>query len=233
MLYFLIGALTSLVTLIILSIVIPAGETFAWVQSYLPSIQAVGSLAILASATVALSLFRATTKRHIDEDKFKSSEVFLSEAKSQLEKAYQLFSGGNDDLAPENTRVHWLTVARMIVRYNKIKKLIKEPPHIDIIEENEEFWRHKFYTLLNRYSEELTFNYFMSPDHKYGGDKTDIKSIAVIFDFAAWKGPDPLNEIDDIQLFADRIKLHDHFGLQDYLKKDGYWDKVLEKQSAK
>ncbi len=233
MLYFLVGALASLVTLIILSIVIPTGETLAWVQSYLPSIQAVGSLAILASATVALSLYRATTKRHIDEDKFKSSEAFLSEAKAQLEKTYQLFSGENDDSPPENTRVHWLTVARMIVRYNKIKRLIKEPPHIDIIEENEEFCRHKFYTLLNRNSEELTFDYFMSPEHRHGGNKTDRKSIAVIFDFAAWKGTDPLDEIDDIQLFADRIKLHDHLGLHSYLQEDGYWGKVLEAQGAK
>jgi hypothetical protein len=185
MLYFLIGALASLILLILLSVLIPAGETFAWIQSYVPSIQAIGSLAILASATVALSLYRATTTRHLKEDEFKASEAFLSEAKALLEKTYELFSGEDDDAPPKNSRVLWLTVARMIVRYQKLKELITERPHIDIIDENEEFWRYKFYSLLDRNSEALSGNYFRSPDDKHGGNKTDKKSIAVIFDFAA------------------------------------------------
>ena len=124
MLYFFIGTLASLVTLILLSVLIPAGDTFTWVQSYVPSIQAIGSLAILASATVALSLYRVTTSRHLNEDKFKASEAFLAEAKTLLDKTYALFSGGDDNALPENSRVMWLTVARMIVRYQKLKKLI-------------------------------------------------------------------------------------------------------------
>lgn len=233
MLYFLIGALVSLVLLILLSVLIPSGQTFDWIHSYVPSIQAVGSLAILASATVALSLYRTTTTRHLQEDKFKASEAFLSEAKVSLEKIYELFSGGDEDVPPENSRVMWLTVARMIVRYQKLKALITEPPHIEIIEENEEFWRYKFYSLLDRNSGALSRNYFLSPEHRHNGNKIYRKSIAVIFDFAAWKGEDPLDGIDDIQLFADRIQLHNHLGLHDYLQKDGYWDKVLEVQSAK
>jgi hypothetical protein len=190
-------------------------------------------LAILASATVALSLYRATTTRHLKEDEFKASEAFLSEAKALLEKTYELFSGEDDDAPPKNSRVLWLTVARMIVRYQKLKELITERPHIDIIDENEEFWRYKFYSLLDRNSEALSGNYFRSPDDKHGGNKTDKKSIAVIFDFAAWNGEDPLKGVDDIQLFADRIQLHNHLGLHGYLQEDGYWDKVLEVQSAK
>jgi hypothetical protein len=214
-------------------VLIPAGETFSWIKSYVPSIQAIGSLAILASATVALSLYQATTTRHLKEDKLRASETFLSETKALLEKTYELFSGGNDGNPPENSRVMWLTVARMIVRYQKLKELITEPPHIEIIEENEELWRYKFYSLLDRNSEALSRNYFNSPEHRHGGNKTDRKSIAVIFDFAAWKGKDPLDDIDDIQLFADRVQLHNHFGLHAYLQEDGYWDKVLEAQSAK
>jgi hypothetical protein len=231
MLYFLIGALVSLISLILLSILIPSGVTFVWVQSYVPSIQAIGSLAILASATVALSLYRITTKRHCEEDNFKSSEAFLSEAKTLLEKTYGLFCKEHDGSLPDNSRVLWLTVARMIVRYQNIKSLITASSHLEIIEENEEFWRYKFYSLLNSNSEGLSKNYFMSPEDKHGGNKIDRKSIAVIFDFAAWKGSDPLDTIDDIQLFSDRIRLHDHFGLHSYLQEGGYWDKVLEVQS--
>jgi hypothetical protein len=230
-LYFLIGVLFSLVSLILLSAWLPTGETFVWVQSYVPSIQAMGSLAILASASVAVSLYRATTQRHIKEDAFKASEAFLSEAKTQLEKTYQLFSGGNDDNLPENSRVMWLTVARMIVRYRKLNELIKEKPHREIIEENEEFWRYKFYSLLDRNSDALSRDYFNSPEHRHGGNKKDRKSIAVIFDFAAWQGEDPLDDINSIELFADRIQLHNHFGLHAYLQENGFWDKVLEAQS--
>lgn len=232
MLYFSIGALASLILMILLSTLIPAGETFSWVQSYVPSIQAIGALAILASATVALSLYRATTRRHIEEDNFKSSEAFMSEAKNLLEKTHDLFCGGHDGELPDNSRVLWLTVARMIVRYNKIKTLIKAPSHIDIIEENEEYWRYKFYSLLDSHSAALSRDYFMSPEDPHGGNKIDKKSIAVIFDFAAWKGPDPLDKIDDIRLFADRIQLHNHLSLHGYLQEDGYWDKVLDAQRA-
>jgi hypothetical protein len=176
-------------------------------------------------------LYRATTQRHIKEDAFKASEAFLSEAKTQLEKTYQLFSGGNDDVLPENSRVMWLTVARMIVRYRKLNELIKEKPHREIIEENEEFWRYKFYSLLDQNADELSHDYFNSPEHRHGGNKTDRKSIAVIFDFAAWQGEDPLDDIDSIELFADRIQLHNHYGLHAYLQENGFWDKVLEAQS--
>jgi len=232
-LYFLIGMLFSIITLILLSSFLPVGDTFIWVQSYVPSIQAIGSLAILTSAAVAISLYRATIQRHLKEDKFKASEAFLSEAKTLLEKTYQLFSGGDDEAAPENSRVMWLTVARMIVRYQKLKKLITEEPLLEIIEENEEFWRYKFYSLLDRNSYELSFDYFNSPEQKHGGNKTDRKSIAVIFDFAAWKGEDPLDCINSIELFADKIKLHEHFGVLAYLQEGGYWDKVLLAQSKK
>ena len=129
-----------------------------------------GSLAILASASVAVSLYRATTQRHINEDVFKASEAFLSEAKTQLEKTYQLFSRGNDEALPENSRMMWLTVARMIVRYHKLKELIKEKPHWEIIEENEEFWRYKFYSLLDRNADTLSRDYFNSPEHRHGGN---------------------------------------------------------------
>lgn len=233
MLYFLIGALASLVTIILLSVLIPAGDNFTWVQSYLSSIQAIGSLAILASATVAVSLYRATTQRHNKEDEFKASEAFLSEAKTLLEKTYQLFSNGDDDTPPENSRVMWLTVARMIVRYQKLKKLIIEEPHIEIIEENEEFWRYKFYSLLDRNADALSCDYFSLSEHRCGVNKIDRTSIAVIFDFAAWKGEDPLDDINSIELFSGRIQLHNHFGLHAYLQDDGFWNKVLEAQSKK
>jgi len=225
--------LVSIITLILLSALLPAGDTFVWIQSYVPSIQAIGSLAILASATVAISLYRATTKRHCKEDEFKASEAFLSEAKTLLEKTYQLFSGGDEETPPENSRVMWLTVARMIVRYQNLKERITEPPHLEIIEENEEFWRYKFYSLLDGNSYELSCDYFKSPEHRRGGNTTDRTSIAVIFDFAAWKGEDPLDNVDSIELFADKIRLHNHLGLHDYLQENGYWDKVLLAQSKK
>ena len=127
----------------------------------------------------------------------------------------------------------WLPVARMIVRYQNLKKLITEEPHLEIIEANEEFWRYKFYSILDRNSGALSCDYFNSPEHRHGGNKTDRTSIAVIFDFAVWKGEDPLADIDSIELFADKIRLHNHLGLHAYLQQDGYWDKVLVAQKEK
>ena len=120
------------------------------------------------------------------------------------------------------------------MRYKKLKELIEVESHRDIVDENEDFWRFKFYSILDLNSEALTHRYFISTggDRFGNGSKIDRKSIAVIFDFAAWKGEDPLDEVDDIELFADRISLFNHRGLHDFLGEDGYWDKIMVRKDA-
>ena len=230
MLYFILGMIFTLAMLIVVSSLAPFRCLFPQVNSYIPVIQAIGSLAIFASASVALSLYRATTQRHMKEDAFKSSEVFLTEAKALMDRTYEVFTSNRGDLTlPNNSRVLWLTVARMIVRYKNIKKCIKDDSHIDIINENEEYWRFKFYDLLNTSANEFNSKYFSSPDGEFSSE-IDTKSIAVIFEFSDWKGPDLLKKVDEIEIFAKNSYIHNQFGLHGYLTGIGCWDKVLKLQ---
>ena len=233
MLKFLFGAFSIIVTGVAMAEAIPSGLTDPWAQPYVFSIKDIDSFAILLSALIAVYLYRATIKRHQQEDDFKASEVYLTEAKELLEKTYELFSGGEDGALPDNSRVMWLTIARMIVRYQTLKGLIGVASHKNIIESNEAFWRFKFYSILKENSEAFTSDYFKISKQKYQGDEIDRKSIAVIFDFAAWKGEDPLDGVDDIELFASGGNLlFNYLGLHRFLQEGGYWDRVLKRQVA-
>lgn len=227
MLGFFIGTIITLIIIVCLSIFFPNAVFFSWVQSNISSIQALGSLAIASSAIVAYFLYRATTRRHAAEDKFKASEAFLSEAKLLLEKTYSLFTdNGENTETPRSDRLLWLTTARMITRYRDIKEKITAAAHIEIIDEHEEYWRFHFYKILDENSANFDEKYLGTIN---SGTNVDRQSIAIIFDFAKWNGPDPLDKIDDKRLFASKVLHIDQHGILRYLEQyEKYWGEVLE-----
>ena len=197
MLYFILGVLVSLLIISALSIAFPAVTLFEWAKLNITNIQAIGSLAIASSAVVAFFLYRATIKRHENEDLYKSSDAFLKESKELLEKTYLLFTdNGENTSPPRNDRLLWLTTARMIIRYQNIKEKITFKGHIDIIEEHEEYWRFHFFKLLDENTESFSIGYFQPSGDKYNGFNVARNSIAIVFDFANWNGPDPLEGVE-------------------------------------
>lgn len=231
---FILGCLVTIIVFLITTLFFADSAFFSSPPSYLATIQAIGSIAIAGSAIVAFSLYQRTIHRHLEEDEFKASERFLDESIMLIERAYETFTGNAVEMElPRNSRLLWLTTARMIVRFEKMKKNITVPAHEDIVGEHVEFWRYQFYAILDAYKGDLTFEYLQVGNNMYDGIEIDRRSIAVIFDFAKWNGPDVLADIDDQLLFANRIVQPDQSGVIRFLQqyRDGaYWDEILEIQ---
>jgi len=206
-----------------------AGILFFGESETLRVVQALGSLAIACSALVAYRLYVASTNRHVQEDARAWSAVFLKESKQILERAYEVFSGSGQS-APANDRLIWLSIARMLLRYHALKVHISEPDHQQIMEENEEYQRLRFYVLLDRCKDELDHEYFRGPeDHPQDSDEIDDRSIAVIFNFTRWPDgrPDPIDDVDDVELFAQGAVPITYHGVEAHLsRRQQHWEAI-------
>lgn len=209
-------------------IVLTAGEA-----QLLPSIQTIGSTAVAFSAIVAFCVYLANIRRHQQVDARESSETYLNESLSLLSKAYEIFVREGTD-PPANDRLLWLTTARMIIRFQKMRQRIVEADHIAVVDENEEYTRFKFYTILERNKDNFSQQYFCPSGNHYSGDNVHRKSLAVIYGFACWKKdmPDPLDGVNDIELFARGNLPIYQYGTKEYLESYvDYWQKVQERKA--
>ena len=232
MLGFLIGSISTLIALIIIATLNPDLELFKEILENIAIIQAIGSLSIACSAIVAFLLFRLNLNRHKSEDAYKKSNTFLKEATNNLERVFEIFTDDSENISPpRNDRLLWLTTARMLLRFNKLRQKVNILEHIDIIEEHEEYWRFKFHKLLNENKSNFTKNYFNPSSTFSSGNCIEISSIAVIFNFAQWKegAKDLIEEVDDKLLFAKGVIPINQLGIIEFLKeKEQYWTKVEE-----
>ncbi|MDZ7662951.1 hypothetical protein [Thiohalophilus sp.] len=245
-----IGIILTLITIIIIATISaedPAAAEWSvvkWVNDNHPIFQTIGSLAIAGSAIVAFFLYRLNQARHSHEDKYKASETFLKESIRILERSYEIFTdNGKHIFPPRNDRLLWLTTARMILRFDRLKSRITENEHKEIIDEHEEYWRFQFYKLMDFNNSNFTKAYFCPSGNQYDADTIAINSIAIIFSFAKWKegNEDPLRAVDDKMLFAKGAIPIDQFGVLDFLEGySEYWgevqvmkEEVLAKQEGK
>ena len=229
---FLAGVVVTLIAIIIIAALNTDIAFFSQINANLATFQAIGSLAIACSAIVAFFLYRLNLNRHKDEDAYKESYTFLKEAINNLERAFEIFTDNGTNISPpRNDRLLWLTTARMILRFNKLRSRINISEHIDIVDEHEEYWRFQFYKLLDENKSNFTKTYFNPSGKPHSGECVARNSMAVIFSFTRWKkgAKDPMEEVDDKLLFAKGAIPIDQFGaiefLEDYEK---YWNEVEE-----
>lgn len=209
-------------------IVLTAGEA-----KLLPAIQTLGSTAVAFSAAVAFGLYLLNERRHQQEDKREASKTYLNESTALLDKAYNIFVQKGTD-PPANDRLMWLSTARMIVRFQRMRVRISEADHIAVIDENEEYTRGRFSALLGGNKDKFTRKYFCPSVDLYSADNVSRKSIAIVFGFARWKSdiPDPLSEVDDIEILARGAIPIDQDGVISYLEDYvDYWAKVQARKS--
>jgi hypothetical protein len=209
-------------------IVLNVGEA-----ALLPAIQTIGSIAVAFSATVAFGIYLSTVRRHQHDDAREASKTYLQESVSLLEKAYELFTQKGTD-PPANDRLLWLSTARMIVRFQRMRERISEADHLSVVDENEEYVRLKFYTLLGRNQDNFTQAYFCPSGDLYSPDNVARNSIAVVFGFSRWRErtPDPISDVDDVELLARGALPIDQGGAQAYLEGyTEYWQKVKERKA--
>lgn len=227
---FLSGVAVTFIAIIVIASVYNDVGLFASIYANLSVFQAIGSIAIAFSAIIAFSLYRLNLNRHKDEDSYKASQTFLNEAIKNLERAYEIFTDSGENMSPpKNDRLLWLTTARMILRYEKLKSRITKDEHIDIVEEHEEYWRFQFYKLMDSNKINFTKAYFNPSGKSHSGDCVARNSMAVIFSFARWKegAIDPMDKVNDKLLFAKGVVPIDQLGASSFLEDyEEYWEEV-------
>jgi hypothetical protein len=173
---------------------------------------------------------REEDKAKREEDKRKeASKAFLDESILLLERAYETFTRCGTD-PPRNDRMLWLSTARMIIRFRKMRDRLTEPAHQDVSDEHEEYWRFRFYSLLLENSKNFTTTYFLA-----GGQDMSVidrTSISVVFNFAEWrKGvSDPLDTVKVRELISTEwlFLLQEFQGVRDFLEQDQeHWAEVM------
>jgi hypothetical protein len=187
-------------------------------------------LQIVISALGGFALVFAGLSYYLSAKKFalektsKQSEQYLKEGIGSLERAYSIFTDSNANCSPPRPdRYNWLTTARIIQSYNKLKKHVTLVEHQIVLQEHEEYWRHKFYLTLDS-NDMLSVSYFAKSKAEMAFDSDfanlDLSSLAVIYYFSEWKHDyiDPLDSVETAKLFAYGTILSRHHGLQSYVK---------------
>ncbi|AOT07847.1 hypothetical protein [Pseudoalteromonas luteoviolacea] len=159
------------------------------------------SVATLISIYFAYKSYKASNLKKEDEDKVASDKEIFAQALNSLKWGFEVLSEGGAEKAPKASRLNWLTSARHITRYVELKKLIQTKTYRLICDENEEYWRHKFYVLLDR--QELRCSaYFTSDPSDDWPENIEITSAMVINNFANWQDEtvDPIDVVDREEL---------------------------------
>lgn len=142
----------------------------------------------------------------------KDKEVF-EQAIQSLRWAYETVADGMENGIPDPCRLKWLTGARHISRYYKLKELLLTDTYKLICEENEEYWRHKFYVLLDQKALR-TKQYYMDKSQVEWPENIELTSAMVVNDFANWQESkiDPLDDIDREELIKNGKPFHGKCG---------------------
>jgi hypothetical protein len=167
-----------------------------WFETYvkpvLDTLTAIGTLVALGALVVTV------IKNQRDEDAQKQQDL-LEQCRRTLEWAYDaLMANSNDRDSPAANRLNWLTAARHILAYQDLKKLITVQPQIRIVEDFEEFWRHRFYQALSDVALSK-YDYWAAPDPIL--INIHPTSALILVDFIGW----PETKIDPVDLTDEQI----------------------------
>jgi len=159
-----------------------------------------------------------TWKKNITDRHYTNDKELLEQLKASLKMAYDsiLANNGKDQL-PINDRLRWLTSARHITRYRQLRSELRTNIFKTICDEQEEFWRTKFYTLLEKIDSSRFFSYI--DQERMDEEHIEPKSAAIVLSFSTWKEDleDPIDDLDFEQivvkynLFAPKYQHFKHY----------------------
>lgn len=157
-------------------------------------------LAAVVSAIAAVGAWIWTRNAALLSLRYQESSAYLEECKLALRRAHGALTEGQDvSPIPLPDRLNWLTAARHIQSYKKLKIRVNEKAHREVLESHEEEWRHRFYVSLGRNSSIFPSGYY-SQSAVPEGRRSPIepRSALIVHDFANWPEgkEDPLNEAD-------------------------------------
>lgn len=152
--------------------------------------------------------------------RIQNSQEILNQAVLSLERAYAaLTNDGTETQPPAADRLNWLTAARHIEQYKKLKAKLAFDTHRTVCEVHEEHWRHKVYVCLNA-PHQLSLSYYkekLQPERRAG---IEPRSALVIHEFAKWPEgrEDPIDTVDAKVIMERGEVLKGNYGLQQYVE---------------
>ena len=157
---------------------------------------------ILIAATLAVISLFYTINRNQSSDYLEKSLQFFKES---FDIIYDLDEHG----IPKNNRLNWLTASRLLLTAQKLGTRITEPAHKEIFLESREYWRAKFYALLNPSNEGFPEDYYaekvkhMACSYSaYDREPLAEKSLAIMYRFLKWPS-DYQDPAYDVTNFTD------------------------------
>lgn len=161
------------------------------------TIAALGSAVAAIAALIGLVLTYLSNR---STQQAKTYEAIRSQAEKSLAAAYDVLTNGGTSIPPAQNRLNWLTAARHILRYKKLKLKLRGV-HQTVVDEVEEYWRHRMYLAVAPL--ERAFGYYsprqnlMEPDEESELEEIDAKSALVVLMFAEWP-PDLTDPLDEV-----------------------------------
>ena len=153
--------------------------------------------------------------------RMQNSQEVLNQAVLSLERAYtSLTQDGKHVQPPTPDRLNWLTAARHIERYKKLKGKLANGTHRTICEDHEEYWRHKVYVCLD-VPLQLSLAYYGEKPQPQQRAGIEPSSALVVHEFAKWpEGRENLIDKVDVKAILERGEvLKGNYGLRQYLEK--------------
>jgi hypothetical protein len=170
------------------------------------------SLAIsIVAAGISLAAF-LFTRRNTE------SKNYLDQAVLALERAYAALTEDGANVAPPTpNRLNWLTAARHIESYKKLKARIKLRSLQFVCEDHEEYWRHRFYLALAMHR--ITDIAYYAGTGPAGRQPLNTTSLIVVYGFATWPEgkPDMLDQVDEQEILRRCHPRHGNHALGAYL----------------
>lgn len=177
-------------------------QTLAAVGDIFGGVNALFAGFALAGVAVSASLARRT---FVAERQWSKDEKFSEQIQKSFQWAYDVLTDDGKTVPPSADRLKWLTSARHLLRAQKLMKQVKTEEWKTIIEDHEEFWRHKFFMALE-HQELISWGYFSGGRGRHMlMENIEITSAMVIVDFGNWrKGrPDPTDDVNREELIAN------------------------------
>ncbi|WP_023604662.1 hypothetical protein [Aliivibrio logei] len=182
--------------------------------------QMVGPIIAIVALFVSIISFINTKNKNEMDAKTNEDKEISEYAISLLERAYKtLTDNGDHTNPPKANRLNWLTSARYICRFHKLKSSLKILRYILICEENEEQWRHEFYKLFKN-SEFNHLGYFSGTHMCNSIENIEPNSAVIITEFAQWNANyvDPIDSYDFEESISKKPNiLNGQIGLKAYL----------------
>lgn len=172
----------------------------------------IASIGTMGAFVVAVIVFVVDMNR-------RRNDLLRAQAIISLERAWEVFSEGNPHAEmPVTDRLVWLTTARHLLSYRKLRSRMLFAATVSrALDDHEQYWRYRFYLILRPIRFNLSF-YLNGLEPGKDEQRIEPRSAFVITEFSNW--PAGLkDELENVVASAKSERIGLHAALQNYLEK--------------